>query len=237
MLIDIARVKALARIEHVNGKVRIGAMVRQRTAEREPLIRQFAPLLTEAIPHIGHIATRSRDTVVGSLCHADPAAELPVCAVLLDAELLLQSQAGQRTVRAADFFSNAMVTTARDDELVVAVQWPTPAPETGFAFCEMARRSGDFTVVSVAARIHRDGTGGAVALGGVGDTPVKFSLSNFAVGAPINAASRAAFGQHVAKSIDARTDLHASAAYRRSIAAVLVQRALDTALTRAMQPS
>lgn len=237
VLIDIARIKDLDRIEQADGRLRIGAMVRQRVAERSPLIRSFSSLLTEAISHIGHIATRSRGTVVGSLCHADPAAELPVCALLLDAELLLLSQAGERRVRAAEFFASAMVTSAQADEWVTAVQFPAPASATGFAFCEMARRSGDFAVVSVAARIHRDGTEGAVALGGVGDTPVKFSLSKFAAGAPINATTLEAFGQHVAQSIDARTDLHASAAYRRSIAAVLVQRALDTAAKRAMSLS
>jgi CO/xanthine dehydrogenase FAD-binding subunit len=233
VLIDIGRIKSLDRIEHVNGKVRIGAMVRQRAAERSPLIKQFAPLLADAIPQIGHIATRSRGTIVGSLCHADPAAELPVCAMLQDAELILQSQAGSRTVKASAFFSNAMVTTVLDDEMVAAVQFPASSPAVGFAFCEMARRAGDFALVSVAAMIRGDGTGGVVALGGVGDVPVKFALSKFAAGAPITSTTYEAFGQHVASAINARTDLHASAEYRRSIAAVLVQRSLDIATQRA----
>jgi CO/xanthine dehydrogenase FAD-binding subunit len=233
VLIDIARIKALDPIDHFEGNVRIGAMVRQRTAERSALIKQFAPLLADAISQIGHVATRSRGTVVGSLCHADPAAELPVCAMLLEADFILQSQAGSRTVNASSFFSNAMVTAVRDDEMVTGVQFPASSPATGYAFCEMARRSGDFALVSVAAMVRRDGTDGAVALGGVGDVPVKFSLSRFAAGAPINAATYEAFGQHVASSINARTDLHASAEYRRSIAAELVQRTLNAAMTRA----
>ncbi len=240
VVIDISRIKDLDRIDRADGKVRVGAMVRQRALERNPLIAQFAPLLAEAIPHIGHIATRSRGTVVGSLCHADPAAELPVCAMLLGAEIILRSQAGSRTVNAAAFFSNAMVTTAHDDELVEAVQFPAPEPGTGFAFCEMARRSGDFALVSVAATVRRDHGGGvadgAVALGGVGDVPKRFRLSEFAAGARIDDKTFEAFGQHVASAIDARSDLHASAEYRRSVAAVLVQRALDTSAARAALP-
>ncbi|MFM9882951.1 MAG: FAD binding domain-containing protein [Burkholderiales bacterium] len=239
VVIDIRRIKDLDRIESVDGKLRIGAMVRQRVVEHSQLVRQAVPLLTEAVPHIGHVATRSRGTVVGSLCHADPAAELPVCAMLLGAEFVLRSQTGSRTVSAAAFFANAMVTTARDDELVEAVQFPAPQPATGFAFCEMARRSGDFALVSVAATIRRDGNliDGAVALGGVGDVPKHYRLGEFAAGARIDAKTYEAFGQHVGSAIEARSDLHASAAYRRSIAAVLVQRALDTAAARARLPS
>ena len=236
VLIDISRIKGLDRLDRVDGKLRIGAMVRQRALERAPPIAQFAPLLAEAVPHIGHVATRSRGTVVGSLCHADPAAELPVCVMLLGADFILRSQAGGRTVNAATFFSNAMITSTRDDELVEAVQFPAPTPATGYAFCEMARRCGDFALVSVAASIRRDMNGnitdGAVALGSVGDVPKQFRLGEFAAGARIDAKTYEAFGQYVASAIDARSDLHASAEYRRSIAAVLVQRALDTATTR-----
>ncbi len=241
VVIDISRLKDLDRIDRADGNVRVGAMVRQRALERNSLIAQFAPLLAEAIPHIGHIATRSRGTAVGSMCHSDPAAELPVCAMLLDAAFVLRSRAGSRTVHAAAFFSSAMITTARDDEMVEAVQFTAPDPGTGFAFCELARRSGDFALVSVAATIRRDRGGAvadaAVALGGVGDVPQHFRLGEFAVGARMNAKTYEAFGQHVASTIEARSDLHASAAYRRSIAAVLVQRALDTATTRATFPS
>ncbi len=236
VVIDISRIEGLDRIDRMDGKLRIGAMVRQRAIERASMIAQVAPLLAEAVPHIGHFATRSRGTVVGSLCHADPAAELPVCAMLVGAELVMRSQAGSRTVNAAAFFSNAMVTTARDDELVEAVQFPASNPASGYAFCEMARRSGDFALVAVAAMIHRHKSGhitdGAVALGGVGDVPKHFRLGEFAAGAHIDAKTYEAFGQHVANAIDARSDLHASVEYRRSIAAVLVQRALDTAAAR-----
>lgn len=241
VVIDIGRIKDLDRLERVDAKVRIGAMVRQRAVERAPLIAQFAPLLADAVPHIGHVATRSRGTVVGSLCHADPAAELPVCAMLLGAEFILRSQAGSRTVKAAAFFANAMITSARDDELVAEVQFPVSSPAVGFAFCEMARRSGDFALVSVAATIRRDQGGnvadGAVTLGGVGDVPKQFRLGEFAAGARIDVGTYEAFGQHVAGSIDARNDLHASAEYRRSVAAVLVRRALDAAAERAVQRS
>jgi aerobic carbon-monoxide dehydrogenase medium subunit len=161
--------------------------------------------------------------------------------MLLGATLIARSQAGSRKIDAAAFFTNAMVTSMRDDEMVEAVEFPAPAPGTGFAFCELARRSGDFALVSVAATIRRDKrgevTGGAVALGGVGDVPWHFSLGEFAPGAHVNAKTFEAFGQHVAGAIEARSDLHASAEYRRSIAAVLVQRALDAATARTSFPS
>ena len=237
VVIDIARIKVLERIERADGKVRIGAMVRQRSVERASLIAQGVPLLAYAIPHIGHVATRSRGTLVGSMCHADPAAELPVCAMLLDAEFVLQSGTGSRNLPAADFFSNAMITATREDELVVAVRFPESAPDTGFAFCEMARRGGDFALVSVAASIRRDRSGlladGAVALGGVGDIPRRFRLSEFAAEKRIDSSAIAAFSEHVGSAIEPRTDLHASADYRRAIAAELVRRALDAAAERA----
>ncbi len=237
VIIDIRRIKALDHLERVDGEVRIGAMVRQRAVERDPMIAKDVPLLADAIPHIGHIATRSRGTVVGSLCHADPAAELPVCAMLLGAAFITRSQAGSRKVSAAAFYTNAMVTSMRDDEMIEAVEFPAPSPGTGFAFFEMARRSGDFALVSVAAAIRLDQGGsvadGSVALGGVSDIPRHFGLGEFSAGARIDAKTCETFSQHVASAIEARSDLHASAEYRRSIAAVLVQRALDGATARA----
>ncbi len=237
VLIDIARIGELDLLVRVDGMVRIGAMVRQRAIERDPLMTQTLPLLADAIPHIGHVATRSRGTIVGSLCHADPAAELPVCAILLDAEMVLRSQAGSRTVKAAAFFTGALITSARDDELVAEVRFPPADVASSYAFGEMARRRGDFALVSVGATIRRDGTGkvidGAVALGGVGAVPMLFRLGEFAAGTRIDAETFKAFGLHVAGSIGARSDLHASADYRRSVAAVLVQRALGAAAERA----
>ncbi len=237
VVIDIRRIDALNHVERVDGKLRIGAMVRQRAAERDPVLAMGVPLLADAIPHIGHIATRSRGTVVGSLCHADPAAELPVCAMLLGAAFDARSQTSSRKINAAAFFTNAMVTSMRDDEMVAAVEFSAPATGTGFAFREVARRSGDIALVSVAAAIRLDQGGsvadGSVALGGVGDIPRHFSLGEFSAGARINAKTYEAFSQHVASAVEARSDLHASAEYRRSIAAVLVQRALDGATARA----
>ena len=237
VVIDIARIKGLERIERAAGGLRIGAMVLQRSVERAAQIARSTPLLAYAVPHIGHVATRSRGTIVGSMCHADPAAELPVCATLLDAQFILQSRTGSRTLPAAAFFSNAMVTATRADELVVAVEFPESGADTGFAFCELARRNGDFALLSVAARIRRDPNGrladGAVALGGAGDVPRRFRMIDFLAENSIDPTAIAAFGDHVSDAIDARTDLHASADYRRAIAKELVRRALNAAVERA----
>jgi CO/xanthine dehydrogenase FAD-binding subunit len=236
VLIDIGRIEELDRVARFEGIVRIGAMVRQRAIERDPVITQILPLLADAAPHIGHVATRSRGTVLGSLCHADPVAELPVCAMLLDADFVLRSRAGSRTVKAKAFFAGALITSAREDELVAEVHFPTSDVASGFAFGELARRRGDFALVSVAATIRSDGQGnvvdGAVTLGGVGAVPSLFRLAEFAAGARIDAKTYEAFGRNVAQSVDAKSDLHASAEYRRSVAAVLVQRTLGAAAER-----
>lgn len=237
VVIDIGRAGGLDKAERRNGSVEIGATVRQRAIERDPLFAHCLPLLADAAQHIGHVATRSRGTIVGSLCHADPAAELPVCAALLDAEFVLRAQGGSRTLKASAFFADALATTAREDELVEAVRFPVADAASGYAFVEMARRHGDFALVSVAGTVRRGADGkiadGAVALGGVGPAPAVFRLGEFSAGAKIDAATYKAFGRHVASAVEPRGDLHASADYRRAVAATLVERVLRRAENRA----
>lgn len=240
VIIDIGRIKGLDHWREDNGTIRIGALIRQCALEIDSDLARSLPLMAEAVHLIGHPATRSRGTIVGSMCHADPAAELPICAVILGAEFVLRSRRGSRTVKADDFFVDALSTTVAADELVEEVRVPVFANGVGYAFAEVARRHGDFALVSVAAVVEMGpaGLNGArVALGGVGPRPLIFRFGDFAPGRPLNQGAYAEFGRDIANRIEPTADLHATAEYRRAIAATLVERTLITAAERAVRRS
>lgn len=152
-LIDINGVAGLDHLVSSDGVLEIGATVRQRLVERD-VDAAAVPLLKQALPWVGHRELRSRGTVCGSLAHADPAAELPAVACCLDAEVDLRGAGGQRSLRAREFFTGAMSTAMRHDEMLTAVRVPTARPGEGFGFSEMARRHGDFALAGVAVRVH-----------------------------------------------------------------------------------
>lgn len=172
--------------------IRIGAAVRQCE------LAGLHPLIDRALPHVGHYQTRGRGTFCGSVAHADPAAELPLCLVALGGRVHLASTRGGRTVEAADFFEGPLMTAREEDELIVAVELPPPDPRAGYAFREVALRHGDFALAAFAA--VADGDGVRLAVGGVADTPVV--LDGLAIDPD---------------AIDARDDFHADAAYRRRL--------------------
>ncbi len=232
VIIDIGRIKELNFARKDGDVVRIGAGLRQRAIERDPIFAKELPLLCQAIGFIGHVATRSRGTIVGSLCHADPAAELPVCAALLNAQFITASTRGERKVSAKQFFEGALVTILKEDELVTEVRFPVPAAGSGVAFAEIARRHGDFAMVSAAAIMHPGSASqvdSAVALGGVGMTPLVFGIADFSLGQGDAAASYKRTANAVMEALEPQDDLHATAAYRRAIAGVLIERVLSAA--------
>ena len=230
VIIDIGRVRGLDRWQKDGGMVRIGARVRQRALETDDGLAAAVPLLKHAIALIGHPATRSRGTIVGSMCHADPAAELPVCAVLLGAEFVVRSSQGLRVVAADAFFEDALSTAVGGDEIVEEVRIPVASAGAGYAFDEVARRHGDFALVSAGARIANGEA--RVALGGVAGRPRIYRFAEFDAGG-LDAAKFAAFGRFVAERLEPNTDLHATADYRRAIAATLIERTLHAAHGRA----
>ena len=221
VVVDLRRLRDLAYWRREGDEIVIGAMLRQRALERDPELGRALPLLAEAARQIGHPATRSRGTIVGSLCHADPAAELPVCAVLLKAQMVLASTRGRRIVEAESFLVDALSTSIADDELVEQLRLPAARPDTGYAFLELARRHGDFALVSVAASVSP--AAARVAIGGLGSAPVAFDVD------PTNAAAES---QRIAQGLKPPDDLHASAEYRRSLARTLIERALTSAAQR-----
>ena len=235
VIVDIARIEELGQWRKQPDGIVIGAMVRQRELETDTELRAALPLLADAVGSIGHVATRSRGTIVGSLCHADPAAELPVCAVALDATLVLQSKNGEREVPAAEFFKGIFTTNTRDDELVTAVRFPTPADRTLTAFDEIARRQGDFAMVSTACTARLDNTGAfedvRLVFGGVGDIPVRATEAERSlIGAKPDQECMTNAGIIAAAALSPYDDIHATSQYRKSIAAVLTERVLQRTL-------
>jgi CO/xanthine dehydrogenase FAD-binding subunit len=244
VLIDIARISELGDWSRDGEGLRIGATVRQCAlfgGGGKSCLGTAAPLFAEAAPFIGHPATRSRGTIVGSLCHGDPAAELPVCALALDAELVVRSTRGERRVAADDFYEGALTTVLEEDEMMTEIRLPLPPSRTGYAFEELARRHGDFALVAVGCAVTFDEDGqmsaAKIALGGVGETPLALDLEALSdKRGPDNETFDELAGE-VADRIEPGSDLHASADYRRSIAAVLVRRVMRRAADRATGPS
>jgi len=151
LLVDIGDLKELAGETHADGTVRLGAMTRHRELLASKLVKKHVPLLMRAASHIGHVAIRNRGTLGGSLAYADPAAELPACAVVLGAILELGSLKGERAVRAEDFFKGLFETDLRPGELIVGVRFPVMQTGMMVGFAELARRHGDFALVGLAA--------------------------------------------------------------------------------------
>lgn len=175
VLVDINALTELSGIELSGEMVRIGALTRHRTVERSAEIRQHAPLLAQALPHVAHAAIRNRGTLGGSIAFADPAAELPACCIALNGQIVLASGAGERRVPARNFFTGLYETDLEPDEVVTAVEFPVEKPDQRSTFAELARRHGDYAIAGIAARAaFRDGRFSDVSIVffGVGDVPV-----------------------------------------------------------------
>ena len=218
LLLDINGVDALRGVTFADGVLRIGALTRHAELGADPLVAQHAPLLAQAVPHIAHAAIRTRGTIGGSLALADPASELPACALALEAVLVLASRAGERSVAARDFFQGLYRTALRPTEVLAAVEVPSHA---GLACTvqELARRHGDYAIVGLAAQ--RAGAGVRLAWFGVGATPLRTPRAEAALAAGDVAAAQAA----VAEEIDPPEDLHGPPALRQHLARVLLGRA------------
>jgi 2-furoyl-CoA dehydrogenase FAD binding subunit len=206
-LIDIMRLPELARIESRGGVITIGAGVRQAALLEWPDLRASLPLVAQALPWTGHVQTRSRGTVCGSIAHADPSAELPLVLQALGGEVHLRNAKKRRRVAAKDFFAGMMATTRADDEMIEAVSFP--AARTRCAFREVARRHGDFAIVACAAVATADGV--RLAVGGVADMPAARDLPCLGGSALDDALNGFAY------DLDARDDVHATARYRRDL--------------------
>lgn len=156
VLVDIGELKELTGQSSTDGVVRLGALTCHRELMTSELVMRHIPLLAQAAPHIGHIAIRNRGTLGGSLAYADPAAELPACAVALKAKIVLGSLSGEREVAAEDFFKGLFETDLRAGELIIAVKFPAATAGMAYGFAELSRRHGDFAMVGLAAVAQLD---------------------------------------------------------------------------------
>lgn len=228
-------------IVDADGSLRIGAMTRQQAVERSATVLAHAPLLAEAMPWVAHMQIRTRGTIGGSIAHADPAAELPAVLAALGARYQLRKGSAERWVDADAFAVGLFATALEPEELLTAIAIPAPAPRTGSAFMEMARRHGDFALAGVACTVSLDPVGrctaARVVLFGVGDGPVlSDGARRILQGAVPDESAIQEAAAAVKSEVDPPADIHASAAYRRHLSVVLSRRALTRAVERARLP-
>jgi CO/xanthine dehydrogenase FAD-binding subunit len=237
-LVDINRIADLSYIREDGDGIAIGAVTPQCVTERSTLIARKLPLLALAIPFIGHAATRARGTIGGSLAHADPAAELALVAVTLDATLRYRAGGTSSDIAARDFFIAAMVTALPDGACLTAVHFPAWPGTTGVGFHEVNARRSDFAFASAATQVELDATGKAkriaIGVGAASDVPVRLaSAEQQLTGTTLEPDKVADAVRAALTDVETLDDLHASADYRRRAAALLAARAVADAKTSA----
>jgi aerobic carbon-monoxide dehydrogenase medium subunit len=231
LLIDINGLAELKGISLVGKMLRIGALVTHTEIEGSKLVAEHAPMLAQAAPHIAHRAIRNLGTLGGSLAYADPAAEWPVCALALDAQVVLKNAKGERRIAAKDFFLGLYSTAASPDEIISACEFPITHAVEMQHFSELARRHGDYAVVGVAIRAQRAAQGlteARIAFLGLTDRPVRATRAEalLSQGKNIDEALLNEAIQSLAQDIDAMGDLTHQAATKLHLAGVLLRRAL-----------
>lgn len=235
ILLDINRLPGLDQIDAGLDRMTLGALVRHRMIATDAVVHDRFPMLTHAMTYVAHHTVRNRGTFVGSLCHADPAAEMPMMALLLDAEIEIASLRGTRRMPARDFFIAPLTTALAPDEIVTAAHIPYIAADASWGFEEFARRHGDYALAAASVTLRRqDGAACDVriAVMGVADTPVRIPQAEAML--ERNDMTRLSLVLEAVRSaITPNSDLHASADYRRHLAGILVARALQTAWNRA----
>jgi len=236
LLVDLRKLSELRQIKITDAGVTLGAMVRWCDILNEPPLRQAHPLLVAAVEHIAHYQIRNRGTVGGSLAHADPAAELPGIAVTCDAGIVALGSAGPRVIAAADFFRGALMTALRPDEIVTEIRFPAWPRQRRYGFREFARRRGDFALAAAAVtfdEIEKKFRNVRVGAVGIGDRPMRVAAAERALeGGEMTEATIAGCAAAASAAVDPADDIHASAAYRKTLIGVMVERALHDAIGR-----
>lgn len=239
LLIDLNRVKELEFVREDGSCLRIGAMTRERTLEFDARIAKRSPLLSEAAPNIAHPQIRNRGTIGGSLVNADPAAELPVLMLALDARLKARSVSGERWIEAKNFFVGMFTTALEPDEILVEIEAPFMPSHTGWSFVEVAPRAGDYALMGVAACVTLGENGicqrAKLVYLNAGDGPMDAkeaagSLEGHALNDALIASAAITASE---KEINPFGNVHTSVDFQRHLAKVLTQRALKKAIERA----
>lgn len=238
LLVDIQHVEGLKGIAIEGDTIVIKAMTRHRELELDPDVRRVNPLIAETMQHVAHVPIRNRGTVVGSLCHADPSAEMPLLFVLLDGTLVAAGPGGTRQIPAADFFQSFLTTARRQDEIIVEARLPVLPAGAGWAFDEVTRRHGDYALVGIGCVLTLDGNGRAqnvrLAACGISDRPVRLKAAEAALnGSLFTAADLDAAARVSADAVTQTDDMNTSMSYRRRVLGGLIRRLVPIAAGRA----
>ena len=216
-LIDLNAVAGMDAISERQDCVEIGALARHHQLASSPVIRQHCPLLAEAAGTIGHYAIRSRGTLGGSLAHADPAAQLPLVAATLGAELALAGPRGERRLAAREFFVSLMTTALAPDEIIVAARFPKSPPGQRHAYVQFSRRSGDFAIVAVACTLSNNKL--TIGVGGVEDKPLVFD--------DLGSMDATSVARAVRDRVNPAENARVPAIFRKELVEVLTRRAVQ----------
>ncbi|MGA8321643.1 MAG: xanthine dehydrogenase family protein subunit M [Xanthobacteraceae bacterium] len=236
LLIDLRKLTELREIRIADDGVRLGAMTRWCDILDDPRLGSAHPLLVAAVEHVAHYQIRNRGTVGGSVAHADPAAELPGIVVTCEATIVAVGKAGMRSIPAVDFFVGPLMTALKPDEIITEIRFPAWPSRRRFGFSEFSRRRGDFALAAAALFYDEDGVGRAcnahVGVIGVGDRPLRLTAVEDCInGKEIDAAIIAKAEATASVAVEPADDIHASGAYRKALAGVMVERALKNAMT------
>jgi carbon-monoxide dehydrogenase medium subunit len=237
LLIDINRLDALRGISRVGDQVRIGALARHVEVASSPVVAEHLPLIAEAMPHVAHVAVRNRGTFGGSIALADPAAELPACALALGATFVVAGAGGRRSIAAADYFRGLYETARKPNELLVEALIPVRRPGFVSVFMELARRHGDFAIAGVA--FHLEIAGGAVRSGRLAyfaseDRPTLARQALAAIlGKRLDGECAEAAAAVLSEDLEPMSNPQGSAKMRLHLQCVLTRRALEVAAKRA----
>ncbi|MBN8981326.1 MAG: xanthine dehydrogenase family protein subunit M [Rhizobiales bacterium] len=237
VVVDINRIPGLDQIQLRGDRLTIGALVRHRMTASDRLIATHCPVVHDAMRHVAHLTVRNRGTFCGSVCHADPAAEMPLMTLLLNGSMKLTSKDGDRTVSAKDFFVGSLVTALAPEDLVTEIEIDALPSNAGWGFAEFSRRHGDYALAAAAVTLQKvDGvaTNVRVAMMGVGEVPVRASIvESMLEGHEINGALTDRAIDAIRAELEPTTDLNASADYRRHLAGALLQRTILQAWQKA----
>jgi len=239
LVVDIGRLPGLAEIKRDDGHVRIGALVRHVDVERSKELAKLLPLMVEAVHWIADPLVRNRGTVVGSVCHADPSGDWGSIMLALNAELVAQSSSGERVIPLDGFFQGPFTTSLRPDEVATAIRIPLPTGHAGGSYHKLERKVGDFATVAVSVQVELDGRkakSAGIGLTSVGATNIKAKEAEKAViGHELSDNVIAEAARLAAAAAEPKDDIRGTAAYKKDMVRVFVQRGLKAALARAQE--
>lgn len=238
VLIDIGRIKDLSYIREDGGQIRIGAMTTHYQMEASDRLREICPLLPECAAQIGDVQVRNKGTIGGSLAHSDPAGDWPAAIIALGAELVAVGAAGERVIKADDFFVDMLTTALGAGEILREIRVTAPSGRWGQAYMKVPQPASGFAVVGVAVNLTRNQSGNCQSAGigitGVASKAYRASgVEKAIIGSALDEQAMAAAASHATDGVSVNGDLYASDAYRRHLAQVYTRRAIEAAAIRA----